>query len=377
LNLLLVSNDSRWSAAVVDAVSGLGSVDVATCDARAALARLSRADSWYSHLLVEPRCADGLIGALADVTSRSSGSRTALLMLGEMGHVHPGIGVIQSPNSLAIRAALAEPPKPHDALEGAMLPGELREALAGAMIETRYQPIVAMADGKPMAVEALARLNHPTLGTLSPDRFVPQMEDAGLAAQLTEIISHQAFADMAGPSLRDLGLWVTVNFPLDVLMAPEALDRLEEQRRAAGVPAERVVVELTESRPAEDVPTLRRSLDWLRGRGYKVAIDDVGPAVPLLTQLMTLPFTAIKIDMGLVRDVDKDPQVRAFLSATIEEAHKRGMAVVAEGVETVPLWHAMKTMGVDAAQGFLVARPLPVAAVPVWLASWLASPTIV
>ncbi len=256
-----------------------------------------------------------------------------------------------------------------------MLPGELREALAGAMIETRYQPIVAMADGTPFAVEALARLNHPTLGTLSPDHFVPQMEDAGLAAQLTELVSHQAFTDMTGPFMRDLGLRVTVNFPLDVLLAPLALDRLEEQRVAAGIAPEHVIVELTESRPVEDMTTLRVSLEWLRTRGYKVVIDDVGPAVPRLDLLMELPFTAIKLDMGLVRQVDDNAEVKAFLASAIAQAHARGMAVIAEGVETVPLWRTMKAMGVDAAQGFLVARPLPVAAVPIWLTAWNEPPS--
>ena len=374
LNLLVVANGGRWPAAVADAISGLGG-GISACDAQGALARLSDTQKRYSHLLIEPASAGGLIDVLADITSQPAGSRTAMLMLGTPVGAHPRIGVIQFPSRRDIRAALSEPRNPHAALEGAMLPGELREALASAMIETRYQPIVAMSDGRAYAVEALARLNHPTLGTLSPDRFVPQMEDAGLAAQLTEIMSRQAFADMTGPFLRDLGLRVTVNFPLDVLLAPAALDRLEEQRAAAGIPADRVIVELTESRPVEDIPTLRLSLEWLRTRGYKVAIDDVGPAVPRLTPLLELPFTAIKLDMGLVRQVQENTSVKAFLETTIAAAHLRGMAVIAEGVETVPLWRAMKAMGVDAVQGFLVARPLPVAAVPIWLDAWKANPS--
>ncbi len=255
-----------------------------------------------------------------------------------------------------------------------MLPSELREALAGAMIETRYQPIVGMSDRRLYAVEALARLNHPTLGTLAPDRFVPQMEDAGFAAHLTEIVSRHAFADIMGPVLRDLNLRVTVNFPLDVILARPALDLLEEQRAAAGIPAEQVIVELTESRPAEDMHTLAVSLEWLRARGYKVAIDDVGPAVPRLTPLLELPFTAIKLDMGLVRRTEENPAVKTFVRATIDAAHARGMAVIAEGVETVALWKAMRAIGVDAVQGFLVARPLPVEAVPIWLKAWNDTP---
>jgi EAL domain-containing protein (putative c-di-GMP-specific phosphodiesterase class I) len=377
LNLLLVSSDRQWSAAVTGAAADLGLGGISSCDARGALARLSDTRNRYSHLLVQPESADGLIETFADMTSSPAGSDTSMLILGNALNVPPGIGVIQSADRQAIRAALSAPRFSQAGREGAILTSELREALAGAMIETRYQPIVAMSDGTPSGLEALARLNHPTLGTLAPDRFVPQMEDAGLAAQLTEIVSRQAFADMTGPFLRDLGLRITINFPLDVLLAQGALDRLEEQRAASGIAPERVIVELTESRPVEDMRTLRVSLEWLRSRGYKVAIDDVGPAVPRLTPLLELPFTAIKLDMGLVRHVEENPEVRAFLALSIAQAHARGMTVVAEGIETVPLWRAMKALGVDAAQGFLVARPLPVAAVPIWLAAWKDTPPIV
>jgi EAL domain-containing protein (putative c-di-GMP-specific phosphodiesterase class I) len=325
-------------------------------------------------LLIDPLSADGLIGALADVTSQPAGSATAMLVLGSVPDAPRGTGRIEHRNPQAIRAALAARPIPYPDQEGAVLPSELREALAGAMIETRYQPIVGMSDRRLYAVEALARLNHPSLGTLAPDRFVPQMEDAGLAAQLTEIVSRHAFADIMGPVLRDLNLRVTVNFPLDVILARPALDRLEEQRAAAGIPAEQVIVELTESRPAEDMRSLAVSLEWLRARGYKVAIDDVGPAVPRLTPLLELPFTAIKLDMGLVRRTEENAAVKTFVRATIDAAHARDMAVVAEGVETVEQWQAMRTIGVDAVQGFLVARPLPVEAIPIWLNAWNDTP---
>ncbi len=376
LNLLLVARDRWWTEAVTKAISDIHSVCVSACDAHGALARLSGTGEQFSHLLVEPDSAGGLLGALVDVTSHGAGSRTAMVILGDSPTLLRDTAVLRAPNQHAIRSTLTRLPTPHAALEGAMLPGELREALAGAMIETRYQPIVAMADGTLFALEALARLNHPVLGTLSPDRFIPQMEDAGLAARLTEVVSHCAFADMAGPVLANRGLRVTINFPLDVLLSAEALIRLEEQRVAAGIPADHVVVELTESRPVDDVVTLRRSLEWLRERGYRAAIDDVGPAVPRLAPLLELPFTALKLDMALVQQVESDKDVAAFLEATTRQAKARGLAVVAEGVETTAIWRRMKAMGVDAAQGFLVARPLPVNAVPIWLRAWNAGPRI-
>jgi len=248
---------------------------------------------------------------------------------------------------------------------------ELRAALRGAMIETRYQPIIRIADRRPVGVEALARLNHPERGTLLPDRFVPQIEGAGLAAELTGLVSERAFADLAGPFLSGRDLRMSVNFPLDVLLEPAALDRLEEQRMAAGLSAGRIVVELTESRPVDDFPMLRRSLERLRGLGYGAAIDDVGPAVPRLAPLLDLPFTSLKLDKDLVEQVGTSAEVRRFLAETIAEAKVRGLTVVAEGVETDAIWNRMCDLGADEVQGFLAARPLPVGAVPIWWDAWM------
>ncbi len=259
------------------------------------------------------------------------------------------------------------PPRDGSAIDLA----ELRAALKGAMIETRYQPIVRIADRRPVGLEALARLNHPERGTLLPDRFVPQIENAGLATELTSLVSARAFADLAGPFLAQRGLRMSVNFPLDVLLQPAALDRLEEQRSAAGLAADRIVIELTESRPVDDIPTLRRSLDRLRGLGYGAAIDDVGPAVPRLAPLLDLPFTSLKLDKELVQKVGESAEIRAFLATTIVQAKAHGLTVVAEGVETDAIWDLMRDLGADEVQGFLAARPLPVAAVPVWWDSWI------
>jgi EAL domain-containing protein (putative c-di-GMP-specific phosphodiesterase class I) len=243
---------------------------------------------------------------------------------------------------------------------------ELRAALAGAMIETRYQPIIRVADRRPVGLEALVRLNHPEKGTILPDSFMPQIEHAGLAPELTGLVSARAFSDLVGPLLAGRNLRMSVNFSLDVLLMPAALERLEEQRAAAGIPADRIIIELTESRPVDDIPLLRRSLEYLRALGYGAAIDDVGPAVPRLGPLLKLPFTSLKLDKDLVQQVADSAEVRSFLAITTARAKARGFTVTAEGVETTAIWDHMAALGVDEMQGFLVARPLSVAAVPVW-----------
>jgi EAL domain-containing protein (putative c-di-GMP-specific phosphodiesterase class I) len=255
--------------------------------------------------------------------------------------------------------------------EGApMLLSEIRDALASAMIEMRYQPVVRLADRVPVGFEALARLNHPARGTVLPDAFVPQIEDAGLAIELTELVIASTFADMTEGPLASLGLSVSMNFPLDVLLARTALVQLEAQRQAAGIAVDRVIIELTETQPVGDVAALRGALEYLRRDGYQIVIDDVGPAVAKLAQMLELPFTGLKLDKELVKQIATVPAVAAEVEQTIASAKARGMTVVAEGVEDVALWHRLHALGVDHAQGFLVAQPLPAAAVPVWLASW-------
>jgi diguanylate cyclase len=113
--------------------------------------------------------------------------------------------------------------------------GDLRAALADGLLEMRYQPIVRLDTGAPVGLEALARLNHPVLGILLPGLFVPQIEDAGLAAELTDRVAGAAFADMAEGAIAPLGLSIGVNLPLDVRLVPTALDRLDAQRCTAGL----------------------------------------------------------------------------------------------------------------------------------------------
>jgi EAL domain-containing protein (putative c-di-GMP-specific phosphodiesterase class I) len=368
-NLLLVSRSARWSRAVHAATRVLGGGDVLTCDARDALARLAGTASHYTHILVDRDDAEGLLDELADLTVEVIAPDTDILMLGSAATGRPGIRVVATATSRSVAQALMAPSPLRD---GSMMNlAELTAALKGAMIETRYQPIIRLADRRPVGLEALARLNHPERGTLAPDRFVPQIEDAGLAAELTGLVSGRAFSDLAGPFLTERGLWMSVNFPLDVLLQPAALDRLEEQRIAAGLAAAQLTIELTESRPVDDVGMLRRSLERLRGLGYGAAIDDVGPAVPKLAPLLDLPFTRLKLDKELVRQVIESAEICTFLAITIARGKAHGMTVVAEGVETDAIWNRMQDLGVDEIQGFRAARPLPVAAVPVWWDAWM------
>src|SRR4051794_8689520 len=236
LNVLMVSRSEAWSSAVRAAICDAGA-DLVTCAAHEAVTRLAGTASHYTHLLVRDHDADGLTGVLADMTTEIARPDTKMLMLGgkidASARTSRAIRVISAADPRVVQGPLMNSPARLRS-DVALAPAELRAALEDGVIEVRYQPIIRVADRKPVGVEALARLVHPTLGLMQPDRFVPQIEAAGLAPQFTALVSARVFADLLGPGLAGTGLRVSVNFPLDVLQSPAALRRLEQQRAAAG-----------------------------------------------------------------------------------------------------------------------------------------------
>jgi EAL domain-containing protein (putative c-di-GMP-specific phosphodiesterase class I) len=377
LDVLLVSDDPRWTAPVREAVAAEGGI-VETVSARAAVARLASASGRLSHVLVDQNGADGLLDTLTELTSDTASAEVTLLVLGLPPGAAPGASpggprVIESADRHSVAASLAIRHFPAFHNEPSLPEAELLDVVSGEMIETRYQPIVRLADRSVAAVEVLARLNHPTHGTVTPDWFVPRFEDAGLASTLTSMVSTRALTDLTSRSFRGLGLPMALNYPLNVLSHPNAAANLDGRRAAFGLTPEQVQIELTESRPVEDFLALGRSLEHLRALGYRISIDDVGPGVKNLERLLTLPFTGLKLDKGIVRLIGTHGPGAGFAPRVLELARVPGLNVVAEGVETREMWDMLLALGVQEAQGYFIARPLPAAAVPVWLEAWRAA----
>jgi EAL domain-containing protein (putative c-di-GMP-specific phosphodiesterase class I) len=372
LDVLLVSDDPRWTASVREAVAAEGGV-VETVSARTAVARLASAGSHLSHVLVDQNGAEGLLGTLAELTSDTASAAVTLLVLGAPATVRGGPGWIASADRQAIADSLAVRRFPANYNQPTLAAADLLDVVSGEMIETRYQPIARLADRAVAAVEVLARLNHPVHGTVTPDWFVPRFEDAGLSFTLTDMVSTRALADLTSPQFSGLGVAMALNYPLKVLSHPEAAASLDERRAALGLRPEQLQIELTESRPVEDFAALGRSLEHLRARGYRISIDDVGAAVKNLAKLLTLPFTGVKLDKSITRLIGTHHPGALFGPRVVEQARARGMTVVAEGVETRDMWDRLRALGVQEAQGYYIARPLPPTAVPVWLEAWRAT----
>ncbi len=248
--------------------------------------------------------------------------------------------------------------------------GDLRAALDEGRIRTVYQPVVRIIDRQPQCLEVLARLEHPKFGLVAPDLFVPQLEAAGLSFALTREVVARAFADWAGARLERYDLALALNVPLDVLEHPALPAWLDEQREAAGIAAGRIWIELTETRPVTDVADLAHAVRCLCESGYSLAIDDVGPGVRQAHELLDVGFAALKLDKGLVLGSAYEPELAGLLTETVAAAHEAGLFVVAEGVESEEVWARMLAAGVEEAQGYLIAQPMPAGDVGDWHGAW-------
>lgn len=250
----------------------------------------------------------------------------------------------------------------------------LRAALAAGHIIVRYQPLVRLRDRRPVAMEVLARLGPPDEGLIEPGEFVPRMEAAGLSWRLTQAVIRCCFEEWRSLDLGAFGMALAINMPLDAMVRRGSAAWIERQRREVGIPASLLTLELTESRPVTDAPALREAVRRLRGFGYGLAIDDVGPQARAPENLLDMPFTALKLDKDLVTSVPHSAAARQFLERAIVAARIAGMHVVAEGIEDHETWERMQAFGVDEGQGFAIARPLPGETLAEWHRAWMASP---
>ena len=252
---------------------------------------------------------------------------------------------------------------------GEVEPGELRRALAAGEFVNVYQPKMAFAGGGIEGVEALVRWQHPLAGIIYPDRFIGVAERHGLIDALTQAVCARALADASDWQRQGLGLSVAINVSMDSLRDLDFPERIAaEVRRAAFNPAQ-LVLELTESRLPPNPVVLLDTLTRLRLKRYRLSIDDFGTGYSTLAQLRDIPFDELKIDRGFVHRAHADPARGAILAASLGMAHQLGLRTVAEGIEDAADWQHVQRLGCDLGQGYHIARPMPPAALPAWVAA--------
>ena len=252
------------------------------------------------------------------------------------------------------------------ATDAALLP-RFREALEQQRLKMVYQPKIALEDGQLMRVEALVRWEEPDLGHISPALFVAVAEEHGLIRELTEWVLRTALGQWKAWKAAGLDICIAVNISALSLERLDFPDFVEEMCREYDVPADRLVLELTEG-ATQPLINLMDTLTRFRIKGIALALDDFGTGYSSLLQLRHLPFTEVKIDRAFVSDVVTSTDCRLIVQFMIDLARALGLVTIGEGIETPDQLRTLRDLGCEIGQGYLISKALD----PVDLAPWTA-----
>jgi diguanylate cyclase (GGDEF)-like protein len=241
-----------------------------------------------------------------------------------------------------------------------LLEMDLRQALAAEEFELFYQPLVDIATRRPIGFEALLRWRHPTRGLVLPSEFIPLAEEIGLIVPIGEWVLRTACAEAAGwPP----GIKVAVNLSPAQFRAARLADTILEVVRESGLGRDRLELEITETVLLHDSAEMVAMLHRLREAGISIALDDFGTGYSSLSTLRRFPFSLVKIDRSFVAEVGRRGDTSgAIVRAVAGLCAALGIAATVEGVETEAQFAWLAAEGFAIAQGHLLGRPMPVAA---------------
>ena len=237
---------------------------------------------------------------------------------------------------------------------------ELRHAVEHHELRLYLQPKVPLHGQPGLAAEALVRWQHPQRGLVPPMQFIPFAEQTGFVRHLTLWMFEEVARLLADPRTQGLPLRVSVNLSTRDLLDPELSHRLADILVRHGVAASAFCLEITESAIMDDPQRAEAMLNRLSEQGFKLSIDDFGTGYSSLAYLKRLPVDELKIDKSFVMGMETGEDDAMIVRSTIDLAHNLGLTVVAEGVETAAIQDRLRALACDEAQGYHIARPLPV-----------------
>lgn len=244
------------------------------------------------------------------------------------------------------------------------LANDLREALANNQLQVWFQPIAEVATGEVVKAEALLRWVHPDRGMVSPAQFVPIAEENGCIHDIGNWVFQRSalmakkWSDLF-PSVGGDAPSISVNLSPRQFTRGDFSDHWAAYINEIGLQTESIVVEITEGLLLSDASDILGKLENLRAAGMQVALDDFGTGYSAMAYLKKFPIDYLKIDRSFVRDIDADANDRAIAEAIVAMAHKLGIKVVAEGVETEAQRDILASVGCEYLQGYLYAKPMP------------------
>ena len=234
---------------------------------------------------------------------------------------------------------------------------DMRKALAEGAFELFYQPIYNLQHNTISGFEALLRWNHPVRGQIPPTAFIPLAEETGFIVPLGDWVLRQACAEAAR---WPIDVKVAVNLSSVQFRSRDLVGRVISALANAGLPPERLELEITESILLEDGEATLATLHQLRGLGVRISMDDFGTGYSSLSYLRSFPFDKIKIDQSFVRDLDQSKDALAIIHAIAGLGASLGMVTTVEGVETEAQLERVRAEGCTEVQGYFFSKPQPV-----------------
>ena len=234
---------------------------------------------------------------------------------------------------------------------------DLRSALANDEFRLVYQPIYDLVDLTVVGVESLLRWDHPTLGAIGPDEFIPILEQTGQIRDVGRWVLHRACEQMATWHSRGDTLDISVNVSGRQLDDDTITDDVRDALQASGLDATSLIIEITETALMHNVEATAGRLRAIKALGVRIAVDDFGTGYSSLAYLRQFPVDCLKIDRAFTSAVTSSPESRALIDTLVQLGRDLGLSTLAEGVETTDEMDILRDANVDQAQGFLMARP--------------------